>query len=62
VITALLSDQHYQPELPNGYPVGETDFGFRAQCKSIDNIVYREIKFPAKNGDLKMKIQPLMDG
>jgi hypothetical protein len=31
---ALLSDQHYRPELPDGYLVGGTDFGFRAQCKS----------------------------
>jgi hypothetical protein len=33
-ITALLSDQHYQPELPDGDSMGGADFGFRAQCKS----------------------------
>jgi hypothetical protein len=27
-------DQHYQPELPGGCPLGGTDLGFRAQCKS----------------------------
>jgi hypothetical protein len=34
-LTALLSDQHYRPELPDGYPIGGTDFGFHGQCKSI---------------------------
>jgi hypothetical protein len=40
---ALLSDQHYRPELPNGYPVGGTDFYFRAQCKNIVRLlIYTE--------------------
>jgi hypothetical protein len=34
-ITDLLSDQHYRPELPDGYPAGRTGFGFRARCKNI---------------------------
>jgi hypothetical protein len=41
-ITALPSDQHYEPELPDGYPVRGTYFDFRAQCKSI------HLSFPSK--------------
>jgi hypothetical protein len=51
---ALLPDQQYRPELPDGDPVGGTDVGFRAQCKTI----ILEYEILLKNPPKKLFIVP----